>query len=224
MHLPKVIAHRGASQIAPENSLQAFEKAHELGATWVEFDVMLTQDNIAIIHHDDTFKRILNLDQNVHETLYEEIKDRIPTLEQVLTCCAHLRMSLNIEIKTTQVYAKQTALKTLEVLRTFKFFTPENILFSSLEIDALKTIHGQAPEFKLGLVADNWSDVNKILPQLPLYALSLHYPMLTKELVKNMRNQGHEILAFTVNEPALAMELFDMGVSSVFSDNPLLLA
>lgn len=223
MHLPKVIAHRGASQIAPENSLQAFKKAHELGATWLEFDVMLTKDHIAIIHHDHTFKRILNLDKNVHETLYEEIKDSIPTLDQTLIFCANLGLSLNIELKTTQTDAKQTALETLKVLKKHKFFTKDNILFSSQEIDALKILHEQAPEFKLGLVADHWSDVNDALPQLPFYALSLHYPMLTQELVTNMRNQGYKILAFTVNDRCLASELFNIDVCSIFSDNPSLL-
>ena len=70
MHLPKVIAHRGASQVALENTLPAFRKAHELGATWVEFDVMLTEDSVAIIHHDDTFLRILGVDKNVHQTSF----------------------------------------------------------------------------------------------------------------------------------------------------------
>lgn len=223
MHLPKIIAHRGASQIAPENSLLAFEKAHELGALWIEFDVMLTKDNIAIIHHDDTFERILGLNQNVHETFYEEIKDRIPTLEQTLTCCADLGLSLNIELKTKKDFAQKTALETLKVLKNFKFFTPQNILFSSSEMDALKTLHIQASEFKFGLVADNWQDVNNALSQLPLYALSLHYSILTSEQVNRMHHQGCKILAFTVNDRALALTLLAMGVDSVFSDNPILL-
>lgn len=237
MHLPKVFAHRGASQIAPENTLIAFEKAQQLGATWVEFDVMLTQDEVVIVHHDDAFTRILGLDQNVHQTPYAQVKDkdagswfdkkfadvRIPTLEQTLFCCAKLGLSLNIELKTTQPYAQQTALKTLALLQKVKFFTKENILFSSSEIDALKTVQIQAPEYKLGLVADNWPDVNKALTQLSLDTLSLHYPMLTQETVTAMRNQGHEVLAFTVNDPALAMALFSIGVESVFSDNAVLL-
>ena len=238
MRLPSVIAHRGASQIAPENTLIAFQKAHDLGASWIELDVMLTKDNIAIIHHDDTFERILGLDQNVQQTLYSQIKDldagswfdkkfssaRIPTLEQTLTLCANLNLSINIELKTTNIYAEQTALKTLEVLKKFKFFTPENILFSSIEMLALKTIQAQAPEYKLGLIADNWPDVNKALNQdLKLYSLNLHYPMLNQDNVTDARVQGYQVLAFTVNDHALAENLFDIGVCSVFSDNVLLI-
>ncbi|MFA6036576.1 MAG: glycerophosphodiester phosphodiesterase family protein [Legionellales bacterium] len=226
MHLPKVIAHRGASQVALENTLLAFKKAHELGATWVEFDVMLTQDDVAIIHHDDTFKRILGLDQNVQQTPFSQIKnfaDQIPTLIEALMCCADLGLSLNIELKTTKDFAEQTALITLDILKQFEVYHPNNILFSSSELEALKTLHTHAPEFKLGLVADNWSDVDQALPELPLYALSLYYPMLTQELVTSINNKGYKILAFTVNDPSLAATLFNKGVCSVFSDNPSLL-
>ncbi len=239
MHLPKVIAHRGASQIAPENTLIAFEKAHELGATWIELDVMLTKDNVAIIHHDETFERILGLNQNVQQTPYAQIKDldagswfdkkfasaRIPTLAQTLTLCADLGLSINIELKTTEAYAKHTTLKTLEILKQFKFFTPENILFSSQEILALETVQSQAPDYKLGLIADNWPDVNKGLAQnLKLYSLSLHYPMLNQDNIKILHEQGYQVLAFTVNDHSLAEQLFNIGICSVFSDDALLLS
>ena len=56
--LPRYIAHRGASAVAPENTLAAFRKAAELGATWVEFDAMLTADAFAVVHHDDDLKRM----------------------------------------------------------------------------------------------------------------------------------------------------------------------
>lgn len=238
MHLPKVIAHRGASQIAPENTLIAFETAHALGATWVEFDVMLTQDNIAIIHHDETFARILGLELQVQQTPYALIKDkdagswfdkkffkaRIPTLEQTLQCCADLGLSLNIELKTTRAYAEQTALKTLKLLQQFTFFTPENILFSSLDILALETVQAHAPEYQLGFIADNWLDVNKALAlDLKLYSLNMHYSLLDQAHITALREQGYQILAFTVNDRTLAESLFERGICSVFSDNVRLL-
>lgn len=227
MHLPKLIAHRGASQIALENTLLAFKKAHELGATWVEFDVMLTQDDIAIIHHDETFTRILNLDQDVQQTPFAQIKNfsaSVPTLVEALMCCADLGLGLNIELKTTKQFAEQTALITLDILKQFKFYNSDNILFSSQEILALTTIHAQAPAFKLGLVADNWQDVNNALSaQIPFYSLSLHYPMLNQDNVKILRDRGYHILAFTVNDRTLAAQLLSLGVTSVFSDDVLLL-
>jgi glycerophosphoryl diester phosphodiesterase len=236
--LPKLIAHRGASQIRPENTLIAFEKAHEMGATWIECDVMLTEDDIAIIHHDDTFLRILGLDQHVQQTPYAQIKDmdagswfdptfnmaRIPTLAQTLACCAKLNLAMNIELKTPEKYAVNTARKTLALLEAFDFFTPENVLISSITPLALQTVQHIAPHYKLGLISDNWADVEKALTlDLNLYSLNLHHAMITPEKMHALSAQGYRVLSFTVNDPLLAEKQFSMGVTSVFSDNPILL-
>ena len=58
--IPKVIGHRGAAGYAPENTLASIRKAAELGARWVEFDVMLSQDEVPILMHDDTLNRTTN--------------------------------------------------------------------------------------------------------------------------------------------------------------------
>ncbi len=236
--LPPLIAHRGASGIAPENTLMAFATAQQLGAKWVEFDVMLTQDNMAIVHHDDTFARILGLNQTVHQMSYADIKTcdagswldkkfsfvRIPTLAQTLSCCADLGLSLNIEIKTTAAFAKATAEETLAVLSKFNFYHPENVLISSQEPLALSTVYQQAPAYRLGLVADNWADVDAALSlDFKLYSLNLHYPMITPEKMAQVQAQQYHVLAFTVNDRALAECLFSLGVCSVFSDDVRLL-
>lgn len=57
---PPVIAHRGASGYAPENTLSAFVKAKQLGLNWVEFDVMQDCDGIPVIFHDEVLDRITN--------------------------------------------------------------------------------------------------------------------------------------------------------------------
>src|SRR5476651_1884741 len=69
----KLIAHRGASAVAPENTLIALEKAHELGAAWIEADVRLTLDNEVIIFHDDTLNRCTNGRGLVRKTPYSVI-------------------------------------------------------------------------------------------------------------------------------------------------------
>src|SRR3954447_15867557 len=97
---PAVCGHRGASGHAPENTLVAFRRAKELGATWIEFDVQLSADGIPIILHDDTLERTTNLGQQLRPTelTLAQLKDldagswfspefageKIPTLEEVL--------------------------------------------------------------------------------------------------------------------------------------------
>jgi glycerophosphoryl diester phosphodiesterase len=95
---PPIIAHRGASAYAPENTIAAFLKAYELGVRWVEFDIMLTADNQAVVIHDETLDRTTNGTGLISECTYDQIKtldagikfgpkfanQKIPLLEEVI--------------------------------------------------------------------------------------------------------------------------------------------
>ncbi len=71
--LPRVIGHRGAAASAPENTLAGLRAAAALGATWVEFDVMLTKDRVPVLFHDDNLRRITGRDALMAETSYAEL-------------------------------------------------------------------------------------------------------------------------------------------------------
>src|SRR5262245_21074168 len=71
---PKLIDHRGASGIAPENTLAAFSKAVELGAKWIEFDVMLSKDDEPVIFHDLNLNRTSSGQGRLSEHAYEQLK------------------------------------------------------------------------------------------------------------------------------------------------------
>ncbi|MBV9574993.1 MAG: glycerophosphodiester phosphodiesterase, partial [Gammaproteobacteria bacterium] len=95
---PPVIAHRGASAYAPENTMAAFVKAVQLGIKWIEFDVMATVNGEPIIFHDETLDRTTNAQGEVHHHSYAYLQtldagawyqpffsgEKIPTLQQVL--------------------------------------------------------------------------------------------------------------------------------------------
>ncbi|MBI3536498.1 MAG: hypothetical protein HY070_02885, partial [Chloroflexi bacterium] len=113
MNRPLIIAHRGASAEAPENTLAAFTRAFELGADGIELDVTLTKDNIPVVIHDDTVNRTTNARGVVSEMLLAEIKqldagswkdakyrgEKIPTLEETLRAIPTTKI-VNIELKT----------------------------------------------------------------------------------------------------------------------------
>lgn len=98
LNLPIIIAHRGASYLAPENTLASVKMAWDLNATHVEIDIKLTSDNEIVVFHDDTTKRFNNIDKKVNEYTFNEISkidvgsfkgdlwknERIPTLSQIL--------------------------------------------------------------------------------------------------------------------------------------------
>src|SRR5262245_86406 len=95
---PPLIAHRGASAYAPENTLAAFKKAKELGAQWLEFDVQLTACGEIVVFHDERLERTTNGRGWIHEKPYSYLKtldagswfnsqfagEKIPTLVEAL--------------------------------------------------------------------------------------------------------------------------------------------
>src|SRR5687767_2537589 len=110
---PPVIAHRGASFYAPENTMAAFRKAAQLGVNWVEFDVVATKDGMPVVFHDDELNRTTNgvgmLSDYSHAYLQtldagswfdaRFAGETIPTLAQVLTFLAEMKLNANIELK-----------------------------------------------------------------------------------------------------------------------------
>ncbi len=226
MRLEPIIAHRGASQYAPENTIAAFKKAKSLGAEWVETDVMLTQDNVPILHHDETLERTTGMLANVADTPYETIKsleaggEPIPTLAAALTCLNTLGLKLNLELKPLPGKEKDTAEIAIKTLLG-KRFPPDKLLISSSSLEALKTAMGIAPELHYGWIADNLSALELGLQSgLSFYSLHLNEQVLDEALVKKLCAEGYKVLAYTVNQATRAQRLFDWGVSSVFSDDP----
>jgi glycerophosphoryl diester phosphodiesterase len=110
---PPLIAHRGASAYAPENTLAAFIKAQQLGVRWVEFDVMLTRCGEVVVIHDETLERTTDGVGEVSHYPYSYLQtldagswfgaqfkgEKIPTLKEVLVFLAQHSMCVNVEVK-----------------------------------------------------------------------------------------------------------------------------
>ena len=121
INLPKIIGHRGAKDLAPENTMHSLEEAIKHNIKWIEVDVKISKDNIPFLLHDDlldrttsgkgypynyNYKEILNLDagswfHKKFSTAY------LPTLEEVLIFCSNKKIGLNIELKHNQGMEKK---------------------------------------------------------------------------------------------------------------------
>src|SRR3990167_7563410 len=125
---PKVIAHRGASAYAPENTLIAFTKAAQLEIKWIEFDVMQASCGTPIIFHDETLNRTTNGKGDVCRYSYTYLQtldagswfnprfsgERIPTLNAVMAFLANENMNANIEIKALPGQEEQCVVRRSE--------------------------------------------------------------------------------------------------------------
>jgi len=236
--LPRLIAHRGAPQVAPENTLAALRKAAEMGAKWVEFDVKLTRDHHAIIIHDEKLSRTTNGQGAVSNTSWEVISrldagswfssefegEKIPTLSNWLKECAELGLGINLEMKgnhrTANLLAQQVS---LNIARYWRKDLPPPLI-SSVSTSCLKAIHSITPEFRLGLVASKWKhNTLHILEQLHCDSLHIYHKAITRNEIDRVKTTGRHVLAYTVNDKLRATELLSDGIEAIFSDNPNLL-
>jgi len=223
-----IIAHRGASNIAPENTLKAFKKAIELGADYIEFDVHQSKDGeIVIIHDANTFRTTGHLGLIKDMTL-EEIKnldcgdgEKIPTLGELIKL-AEGKISLNCEIK-----AKGMTQKIIEILRETDFFEPT--IISSFNHSELLKIKNVEPKIKLAALNPthtgwiiNWfsrKNVIKTASKNNFYAINPLYLIVNQKFIDNAHEKNLKVFPWTVDSISSIENLIKMGVDGIISNN-----
>lgn len=230
---PLVLAHRGASAYAPENTLAAFNLAFELGADGIELDVSLTRDGIPVVIHDDTVDRTTNGRGAVNQFTLAELQrldasnrmekyrgEKIPTLEEALRAVGK-RGLVNIEIKSTGL---KTDGVEMAVLAAIENTGAPRVLISSFNPLALRRMFLLDPRLPRGLL---------YAPRLPIFlrrawlrplvrpaALHPHFSMVTRELVAWAHQRGYHVNTWTVDEPDVARRLIEWGVDGIITNKP----
>lgn len=232
---PPVIAHRGASVFAPENTLAAFRKAKTLGVNWVEFDVMLTADDEPVVIHDEKLNRTTNGKGLVINYTYQEIKkldagswfdptfstEKIPSLIEVIDLLNQLQLSANIEIKAQEGKEELTVKKVLAIINQQWANNHSQPLISSFSLPILEWVRHHSATSMLGFLMHRWNkEWEKICDRLQCVSVDVNYKILTQRKVKKIKDSNRTLLAYTVNDAELARTLFSWGVDAVFSDNP----
>ncbi len=214
----RIIAHRGAKLVSPENTLAAIAKAADFGAKWVEIDAALSADGVPVIIHDATLDRTTNgrgpVDQQYVEVLTkldagswfapEFAGEAIPTLEQAAELISTRGLSLNLELKPQAGQVRPHAEAIVEVLSRC---WPEvaTLILSSFNTTVLKAVGDLAPAIPRALlcdeVPDNWRDM---MTELKCVSFNCNRKSVTAELVRDVKEAGYWFLSFTVNEVGTA--------------------
>lgn len=238
INLPQLIAHRGASGIAPENTIVAFKKARLLGASMVEFDVMLTKDNVPVVIHDENVKRTTNAKGLVNSFTLEELQqldagrwfakkyagETIPTFKAVLEALQELELQANVEIKPLTGTEAETVAMVLADINQYWSQSKPPLLISSFDYQVLEMVRTFAPEQPLGLLMDKWQeDWLEKARAINSIAIHCNYKLLTTKRVKAIKDEGFLLLAYTVNRVRRANKLLNLGVDALFTDYPDLL-
>jgi glycerophosphoryl diester phosphodiesterase len=232
-HLSKIIAHRGASYYAPENTLAAIRKAHALNIPWVEFDVTLTKDGVPVVFHDDTLDRTTNGRGFIADTQYADVAkldtgswfspefcmEKVPTFVDMLQCAQELNLGINVEIKPSKNLDRLLAKKVVAILHEH-WQRNDMLLVSSFSLGSLSEVRQLDSQMNLGLLIENCEHDNwkQNLNQLSCVSLHVEQSSLTKEWVAAIKKLDRYVLAYTVDDPVRAKELYNWGVNAVFSN------
>lgn len=217
----KVIGHRGAAALEPENTLRSFNRAVREGVDAIEFDVQFVDGNVVVLH-DDSVDRTSNGSGQANSYSFEGIREldfglgeRIPTLEEAVDCIPP-GVLVNVELK-----GKNTAIPSLEVLQNF---SDREFLVSSFRISELEKIASAAiNQENLGIGLLHLGLDGEVFPnatRISANAICLCDPFVQEDTVDSVRSRGYELYVFTVNVLDRARELKSLGASGVFTDAP----
>ncbi len=230
---PRLVAHRGGGDLAPENTLSALRAGVAQGYKMAEFDVKLTDDQQAILLHDTTLERTTNGKGVAGEyPLGELVKldagswhsdafagETIPTLAAITRYAQANNIACNIEIKPTPgLEALTGTLVARETRHDWAMATVAPLLSSFSEI-ALKAAMIEAPDLPRGLITDTLpDDWRSILSDLQCISIHLKHSSVTRDTVNSIHSAGFRVAVWTVNENARAQELLSWGVDAVITD------
>lgn len=233
----RVIAHRGASGYAPENTMAAFVKAAQLGIKWVEFDVTMDSLGQPIIFHDERLERVTNGKGWVHHYPYSYLhsldagkwfnpifsSEKILTLSTLMTFLSENKMNANVELKPPPSSHPEALVR--NVLHTLtpylNQFSRSQILFSSFSLETLHFLRRIHSHCQIGLLLHEWlTGWESIAEALQCVSIHVNEAIMTKEAACDIKKMNKKLLCYTVNSRTRAEVLFSWGIDAVFSDFP----
>lgn len=224
---PFILGHRGARAYAPENTLQAFERALADGADGVELDVRMSADGELFVSHDDTFAAIGQPPGKLSQlsaaqifALTAESATPLPTLSQVLQLQAETGALFNIELKSDVPEPLQMARRVSALVSEHG---GEGILLSSFDPQQVYLLAKALPHIpvcQLFAKAKFLSFRLGLMPILGVTGVNLRAELLTPKLMRKIRQRFQLINTWTVNSTEEARRVADLGVDAIITDDP----
>lgn len=228
--MPLIIAHRGASADAPENTLAAFVLALQQGADMLELDVQQSADGVLVVFHDDTTERWNGSRTPISTTPYATLRlldiagERMPTLEAVCHLAIEQQIMLNIEIKQAGI-----ATQIIGMIRRHRL--DEQVLLSSFHVQDLHDALCIAPHIQRGYIMgkrtlqpnvrlrESWPFFH--LKSVCATAWHPNYQLpLLRWVLPLVRKAGYAVSVWTVDEPATMHTMVQLGATGIITNKP----
>lgn len=233
-----VIAHRGASGVAPENTMAAFRKAVELGAGFIETDLQLSRDARLVALHDDTLDRTTNGRGPVSSKTLQELRgldagswfrtsnheaaspftgERMPTIEEVLAFGREHEIGLHLEVKATGPSGAEHAI--VGALRASGEI-PRSVVLS-FSPSVLRRVRQLEPLVMTGfLFSDRLPSAVATTVDVGARQLLPRTDRVTRELVTEAHAHDLKVVAWTADTPEEMRKLISAGVDGIITDYP----
>ncbi|MEA2008719.1 MAG: glycerophosphodiester phosphodiesterase family protein [Chloroflexota bacterium] len=234
---PAIIAHRGASAYAPENTLSAFELAAQQQADAVELDIHLSADGYVIVIHDNTVDRTTDGEGLVSTLPLAALKEldagsaydnafrgeKIPTLAEVFETIGK-KIFINVELKKDTATTEKLTENVAKCVRDHNMTS--RVLFSSFYPTVLWQIAKLLPDTPRGLLvyrglpgflARTW-----LKELVPHQSLHLTLKDAKQDLIDRVHRQGRSVFVYTINNPTNIQRLIKLGIDGIFTDDPYL--
>jgi glycerophosphoryl diester phosphodiesterase len=229
----KVWAHRGASDYAPENTLEAFELSVKQEADGIELDIQLTKDGEVVVIHDETIDRVSDSQGYVKEYTLKELKQfntnkhfpeygkvLIPTLEEVYQLIKPTNLIINVELKTSINFYPGIEEKVIKLAR--KLGMEDRVLYSSFNHYSLMKLKEINEDVKTGIL------IQDAIVDIPGYAFKLGVDAIHPSLnllklpnfIKNSKEKNIAIHPWTVNEEEDIKMLVENEIDAIITNKP----
>ena len=229
----KIWAHRGASGYAPENTLEAFQMAIEMGADGIELDVQFTKDRQLVVIHDETIDRVSDGHGRVVDYTLEELRHftfnkthpeyqgcRIPTLEEVLTLMKPTGMTVNIELKTGVNFYDGIEDRVLRLVDQLDM--QEQVIYSSFNHYSVMKVKELCPDAHTGfLYCDGTLHMAEYAVKHQVEALHPSLPNTQyANLIPDCKSSGIKLHVWTVNRREDMERMVKYGVDAIITNYP----
>lgn len=245
---PLIIAHRGASALAPENTLAAFERAIRDGAEGIEFDVRLAKDGVPVVIHDADLKRLADKKKRISLFTSQELqtfdvgswfnakypekaddqfsRETVPTFPQLLKFLGDYKGLIYVEIKCKKAETTALVKAVCQLIEQTNLLS--QIVLKSFNLGALIQARNFLPEVrtaalfspKILTVVRKRKHILQKAEKCGANEISLHYSLATKGFVERAKNKGLATIIWTVDNSIWIKRALDLGIYAVITNNP----
>lgn len=225
----RIMAHRGSSAAAPENTLASVKQAIVDRADFVEIDVQETADGQVVVFHDSDFKKLAGVDLKIWDATLRDLRQidigssfsskfsdqRVPTLAQVLKTCKG-KIRVNIELKY-HGHNQQLEQRVVDIVEAHGMAA--NIVAMSLQLDAVRKVKALRPDWKVGLLMSVSAGA---IRRVDADFFAVNAAFVDSHFIQRAHDADKEVYVWTVNDAPSMSLMISHGVDGIITDKPAL--